>query len=688
MVNAISPTLSLLQCAVIAQASVDLVGPQAPYAVIGEYPSGLFVRLTVGSDLVETARAVAQGGVAFPNRRIVLVANDRPFIVTARLKEQLQQLAEENALTIGLRIVNDPWAFEFEPRDRVEAQLRQGPLAAMGFGMQLTMGYRLEIKIALPMPPTHWNPVDVFKEGGADPVYLQRVQLPVEGLPIEERLSVIDTANEVFRFLYKIEETDEGERFYKIPLLRDRNIKIEDIRIRISRAEYERARIIFEGAGGLQRIVRAVPYGLIRKTILQYLDSQGIRFEDILLVGIDRGGRIPALLTREALGVNRVLFLKVDQGGGGVGGRLDETRLARFGGHHSFRGKYLVFIDSTVDSGRQIQILKRYFDDPVRQTQWGHKGWIVVGSNEDGKTLSHHLNINWGVDPDITFEDNVELLGMDYEADMSNVRAEPSETSTTIRRTFREVSLGVGLDISPGAIKNITTARRAMSTAEKAVETRLWQTEHGLEAETGKPDLKVPDVDIGSPVEPVRPSKRLAVIGSGRDTSDLTDQEAKFIALSCSPTFIFNFGTEEGLPGMVLNTLADEVPSSQFRVFRPKEEDKEDEGERETVRGRPVFYTGTTDDDKRFNLIMNSDAVLVLAGGEGTLMEALIALKAGKPVVIVRDYGVVARYLQKNPTLKRLPNLHITASLPEAVAKLLMKDLGGNRVRARPAPAS
>lgn len=104
-----------------------------------------------------------------------------------------------------------------------------------------------------------------------------------------------------------------------------------------------------------------------------------------------------------------------------------------------------------------------------------------------------------------------------------------------------------------------------------------------------------------------------------------------------------------------------------LRVFRPSESGGIPE---EDLHGGRLFMTGGDGKERSMNMVLNSDAVLVLPGGKGTLREARLALAAGKQVVIVRDYGAVAVYLQRHPTLKKHPNLHIVDSMPEAVAFL------------------
>ncbi len=603
--------------------------------------------------------------------RIVLDITDResiPFDLLGRL----QRLADDTVIEITLRAHPKTGLYN---HDIVPALLREQrenapPLAAMP---SLTLGFSLSQSLSLKQslaPPSlaspNWKLADTFEKGGADPLFLQPVQLPVEGLPLEERLQLVDEANEVFHYTY---EEEYGE-YYKIPLLRDRNICIEDIRIRISRKEYERVKTIIEGAGELQRIVRAVSYSKIRADILNYLASQGVGLDDIVLIGIDRGGRIPALITRWVLGLPRASFLKIDQAGGRGSGQVNEERWNTFIRQDMFRGKYLVFVDSTVDSGRQIEILEDLLDDPANQTTWGHKGWVVVGSNEDGKTLNHHLNINWGVDPDTTFEDSPALLGVDYAGSRSAIIAKPSRIASEICHAFHEVLSGVALDTSPETIATNQITQKVRGLIPDIAKTPLWERAEYLAK------IEVPTIDSvsESPRPFSAPSRRLAIIGSESKKARLPDGTASFIARSLAPDYLFNFGTTTGYPGHLLNTLATEIPESTFRYYQPYEfEDNRpfnESGKTRNIHGRPILMTGIDENEKRLHMMLSSDAVLVLPGGQGTLTEALEALAARKLVVVVRGLGAVAEYLTGHPLLRNLPNLYVASSLPEAVATL------------------
>ena len=94
------------------------------------------------------------------------------------------------------------------------------------------------------------------------------------------------------------------------------------------------------------------------KTVITYLEKNyNVGLGAVVLVSIDRGGRIPCLVLQHALGLPSMESLKVDQGSG----RLDEDKLREFEHKGVLRGKHVLFVDSTVDSGRQIRVLERYF---------------------------------------------------------------------------------------------------------------------------------------------------------------------------------------------------------------------------------------------------------------------------------------------------------------------------------------
>lgn len=570
-------------------------------------------------------------------------------------------------------------------------------MLASGFGMSMSMGMaprltqtiRMVQELRLPsvLGNPNWRPVEVFKCKGGKPLYLKTIQLPVEGLSPDERFALIDKANAVFHYRYDAERDERGRiHYFRIPLMRDSNISIEDIREKISKSEFGWASAILEGAGEMQRIVRAVHYGRIRGTILGYLTAIGVDLSDIVLVSVDRGGRLPTLITQQALGLDKIHTLKVDQGGRGV----DEERWGQFVREETFRGKYIVFVDSTVDSGRQIEILNRRLEEENMKEDLGYKGWVVVGSNEEGKKLNeHHLNINWGVDPDETFEDNENMMGLQYDPDShSKIMEGPTPLSAAIRRAFLEIPQGVGLDVRPEVIQRHQAIRallkKELAHLKVVTRSRDWSRATEQEKLGVKPDLGVTADGVkaleenlnamynrlgdGKTVD-VSPEKRVLVVGSGGKAGGLEEAEAAFIALSVLPHFHLLVGTKKGIPGAVRNAfMACEAVKGVATLYE-KEADEDISSEHF---GLPV---GGMASQRRLEMILRADAILVLPGGVGTLLEARMALLAEKPVIVVRGWGAVARYLITVKPWRDNPNLYVADSLPEAMEILKRKGL-------------
>ncbi|HWQ99794.1 MAG TPA: hypothetical protein VN397_03035, partial [Candidatus Methylomirabilis sp.] len=316
-------------------------------------------------------------------------------------------------------------------------------------------------RLVIAMPQLQWSLVQAYQIGfGKPPPYKEptfeeeeftpRLKLELRRIPGFEnldhvaRLRVVDEANEVFRFAYTRGRGEDDGRtlgYFKIPLLRNRNVEPDEIKIRMSAAEYERATAILSAVGEMERIARAVPYYGLYRSVRKHLKRMGgIPLEQTVLVSVDRGGRIPCTILQRALGLPTMLSLKVNQGGNGDG--LDQDKLAEFAESGALRGKYVLFVDSTVDSGRQINALKKFFDPWCSRI--GFSMWSIVGSNEYGKNLdSKHSDINWGVDPDNTFEDKPELMGIDYAPGSYEKVVEcPSDASRAIRACLLAVPDG------------------------------------------------------------------------------------------------------------------------------------------------------------------------------------------------------------------------------------------------------
>jgi len=539
-------------------------------------------------------------------------------------------------------------------------------IMSFGMSMGMSLSQSLTQQLVVSMPPTNWSLLDAFRDEGDTPLRFKKVQLDVSAMSLEDRLRAVDNANEVFRFAYTRAESEDGERkgrHYKIPLMRDYNVEIEDIKIPISKEEYERATSILNGAGRFQRIARAVPYSQLNQDVNQFVQSYGCSLDDVVVVGIDRGGRLPSFVLREALGKADGYTLKVDQAGGSSG-ELDRDKLNELIEKGVLKDRFIVFVDSTVDSGRQIEVLRRYFDSDDWKARIGHKGWGVVGSNENGQSLYNHKNINWGLNPDESFEDNPNLMGVDY-APGSHTRVVdyPTESSEAIKNALLEVPRGIVLDLSN--LQDLMRIKKAYSQIDKSLKSKSWQ-----KAEDTRRDLGVSGIEVAvseyQPTQPTQPKRKLLVIGNGREVT-LKDEEVDYIADSLSSLYDIIAGTPEGNPGRVLDRFSQRKKLSS-QLYQPtySRSDFDEKG----VFGSPINFHGETKEEFRENLVQSADAVLVLGGNEGTLRETILSVYAGKPVYVLSKYGAVGNYVEQSKSLRQNQNLQVVDSLPEVVQKL------------------
>ncbi len=593
--------------------------------------------------------------------------------------------------------------------------------------MSLSLGPRMEPQLTLSqqtivvaMPPIQWSLVSAFNTGSIDPPpyvppnfeeaeFLPKLRLELrrvedfELLTHASRMRAVDTLNRVFRFAYARGRNahDEEKGYYKIPLLRSRHVDADEIKIRITAAEYEYAVAVCTAVGDLERIARAVPYYALYTSVLQHLKRMGATLSQTVLVAVDRGGRIPCLILQRALGVDTHYSLKVDQNGYGDG--LDLDRLTDFAERAIVRGKHVLFVDSTVDSGRQIQVLRQYFDDARWQSKLGHLGWSIVGSNEYGSAVAlNHTDLNWGVDPDVTFEDNPELMGVDY---APNNRTKTVECECVMSRAIRSRLLAVpdGYYYAADDIETQIVAQRAQWEARqlerqdelaklrarereeyqkrkaelptlrlsldprdklearlvKMLASRRWKKSAARYAQLPEEDLILPLLGIPAT------QKKVLIIGDGRRET-LSDLSAQYVAMSLVPSAVLTAGTTGGNPGKVLGCAVHLFgDASTAQVYAP-------EGETQLFsRGFTQRFVGQDKDQMRRQMIREADVVLALGGLTGTLREALIAFEHEKPLIVIDGYGPVADCLAENKVMRRRAHLIVCSDLIEAVSEAL-----------------
>jgi hypoxanthine phosphoribosyltransferase len=609
---------------------------------------------------------------------------------------------------------------------------------SLELGMSMSIRQSLTQRLVVAMPNIQWSLLRAFQNGIiGPPPYLEPTfeeddftpRLKLEQSKIEgfeslshiERMRLVDEANKVFRFAYTrgFDEDDKKKFYFKIPLMRDRNIMnahdgIDKIKKRISRVEYERAIAMLESVGEMERIARAVPYyGLYQAVVKHLRRSHKIGLEQTVLVSIDRGGRLPCIILRRALGLTEMFSLKVDQGGG----QLDEDKLEEFAKKGTFQDKHILLVDSTVDSGRQIRVLVKYFNSDTWRNRLGYKSWSIVGSNEYNQNHDHHCNVNWGVDPDNTFEDKPELMGIDYApGTYAKVVERPTEASETIRKVLLSIPDGyiyVATDIDnqieeqrkkwADHQKNRRTEhdqqiveerdehkkevaefkeQQKQAKAEDAERRKREKIERKLEKITSSKRWKKLVADFAAlPEEPLPTAMpngdnyahhNVLVVGSGKQV-DLPQSATQFVADNLGSHCSFFAGTSGGNPGAILKaTLTnDKVAQPEVRLYQPSYmQGRVDD----SFGGVPIMFVGEKDDMRR-QMITDSNVVLTLGGAEGTLREVLLALDAGKPTVLIEGYGPVPAYVLATKSLRQKPSLKPCKNLVEAVQTIL--DMSG-----------
>lgn len=538
--------------------------------------------------------------------------------------------------------------------------------------------------ICISRPNENWSLLNAFDHADNDrcpeiPIKIRKVKLDTFGaVSYEELMKRIDEYNHVFRYDYvKGPKKGPGKGYYyfKIPLLRDRNVDVNDIKMFISQDNYERAKAILDNVGAMDRIARAIPYYKLLTVIRKHLwKKYRVSLSDVVLVGIDRGGRLPAIILSRALDVSDIHFLKLDQGCG----ELDEKRLNGFRTQGLFRDKHVLFVDSTVDSGRQIDVLRRYFDDSEWQRGLGFLSWSVVGSNENGECLDKHLNIDWGVNPDETFEDDPRLMGVDYApGSQTSVIEVPSEASEKIREALLSVPDGLVYEF-PDVDKRVTEHLQRKKEVEKKellystvstalrriTDTRAWQ-----KAALQSPTVSFDSLPMSLPNGDSHAKKNILIIGSGKN-ADMSDNASSLISKTLGSYHSILVGTLKGNPGKVLRSAIDQSERPEIHLYQPSY--REDEVGK-TIGGTPVTFVGPKKQHMRVKMVEDADIVLVLGGGEGTLRETLLALRLQKPVVLIRGWGAVPAYLltSKSPRYSQSPHIIACDGVVEAVQSIM-----------------
>ncbi len=548
------------------------------------------------------------------------------------------------------------WAREmFEDAERIRYQRVQEQRRREESRMKLSLELRPAITLTQSMYSSlpGWSFVEAYDTGKKTSDFPKKRISGFKDHSLVERLKMIDKENEVFRFRYiNAEEAKElglPSGCYRVPLLRDRNIAIEDIAERIQEREYKSAKRKRDGVSGLDRIARAVPYTGLHFAVKEFVEQNGATLDDVVLVGIDRGGRVPTLIMKHALGKHIAYFVKVDQGST----QLDYQALKRLMGEGVLRDKFVVFVDSTVDSGRQIEALKHAMNQAQSS---GCKGWGVVGSNENGLDLPYHKNTDWGLDPDKSFEDDPRLMGVDYaEGSHVRVRAVPSKTASTIRAAIMEVPKGIVFDFST-KMKKEEQAGSLERKIERTVHSRVWEkiVNNAIPAE------EVALEQLGN-----ESGKKVSVVvsGSSNGMNRFHVSYLEGVGRSLAPFVeVLYVGTEKGAPGAVMRGVASGV--DEVVVLRPTSEQER----MQTIRANAgvsnvkISFAGRDKEEHHRKLAEKGEVHVVLDGGRGTLTEAMYAMNQGKPTIILSSSNV-GRYVGRTQSLRARDNVRLVDDL-------------------------
>lgn len=144
----------------------------------------------------------------------------------------------------------------------------------------------------------------------------------------------------------------------------------------------------------------------IIKTIINYanyLEENNIDPHKITFVGIERGGRLPALLLKAITGAREIRGLSINQSGV----KLNEEELQKIIDEAKNSGHHLLFIDTATEDGRQEYIIR------TAMRKYGlkkgvHWGLALPNQNEPG-----NLNLESPTIEDLSkrIDDDKESLG-------------------------------------------------------------------------------------------------------------------------------------------------------------------------------------------------------------------------------------------------------------------------------------
>ena len=233
--------------------------------------------------------------------------------------------------------------------------------------------------------------------------------------------------------------------------------------------------------------------------------------------------------------------------------------------------------------------------------------------------LLRPLRRSWGLDPDEAFEDNPELMGVDYDG-MTKVRACGNKMSTELKHALLEVPKGYILEVKKPVVqpKPTITTPVQLSSLKPFGNTGYFPPQEALKQLEEMVEI---------------PAKTLLIIGDGQDVT-IDEQTARAIALKVEHGFEVMAGTPDGNPGYMLELISQYTENRGITLVQPAYMQG-----RAKTNGFRVIYEGDTKDAFRDCLVSKADVVLAIGGNDGTWSEIQRAVAAGKPTVVIKDSG-------------------------------------------------
>lgn len=242
-----------------------------------------------------------------------------------------------------------------------------------------------------------------------------------------EKIKMIDTHNQPFRFYYVSANKDGREIYFQVPIIGNPKINPVLSAQRISRDIHDRNALLVDNASRIDRIIRAIPFGQITTNLRRFLISafiaeeeaklRGLKtkernealanaprepfYEKTVVIGLDRGNRLPTIILSHLLNPQtKPLFVSAN-------GCVDDRAIEAMAKKGAFAGKHILLADAETIDSTKLESLGRIFgpnSDPNWLRKLGHTGWSIAGTSGNGhKVADNHLQVDWGIDPQVAF---------------------------------------------------------------------------------------------------------------------------------------------------------------------------------------------------------------------------------------------------------------------------------------------